>query len=248
MKRLLPIVAALLAGTASVASAGGVNLAWNDCYGAGGVVNRPFACNTNAGSNDLFVSFDPPQEIPDLNGSNPIIDLVSSNNYPPAPLLPQWWQFKNIGTCRQNSLKAIAATTGTCPDAWGGVGVAGIAAYLTTNVLPQMPQNRARILGSISVPGASAQSVHPGTEYICLQIRFDNAKTVGTACTGCADPVCLVLMEVLLTTNASGDFRLTNQLESGYCVWQGGAIGGAGCPASTPTINRTWGQLKASYR
>ena len=247
MKKSLLLVAALLAWTASLASAGGVNLAWNDCYGGGGVVNRPFACNSNVGFNDLFVSFDPPVDIPDLNGSNPIIDIVSSQT-PTSPLLPQWWQFKNVGTCRRTSLSAIAATTGTCPDAWAGLGFAGIAAYFTTNVLPTMPQNRARILGSISVPGASAQSVHPGTEYICLQIRIDNAKTVGTACSGCADPVCLVLMEVLLTTNNSGDFRLTNQLESDYCVWQGGDIGGVGCPAATPTINRTWGQLKASYR
>jgi hypothetical protein len=55
-------------------------------------------------------------------------------------------------------------------------------------------------------------------------------------------------MEVLLTSNQSGDFRITNQLESNYVVWQGGAIGGVGCPGATPTINRTWGQLKASYR
>jgi len=248
MKKSLLLVAALLACTASAASAGGINLAWNDCYGGGGVVNRPFACNTNVGSNDLYVSFDPPEEIPDVNGSNPIIDLTSSQTYPPTPLLPQWWQFKNFGSCRQTSLSAISATTGTCPDTWAGAGVAGIAAYITTNQVPSMPLNRARILGSISVPMVAAQSVHPGTEYFCLLIRINNAKTVGTNCTGCAEPVCLVLMEVLLTSNQSGDFRITNQLESNYVVWQGGAIGGVGCPGATPTINRTWGQLKASYR
>jgi len=242
MKKSLLFAAVLLAWT-SVASAGGINLAWNDCYGGGGVVNRSFACNTNAGNNDLFVSFDPPVDIFDVNGSNPIIDMQSAS----TPLA-QWWQFKNVGTCRQNSLSAIAVPTGTCLDTWAGQGFAGIAAYFVTQVIPSMPLNRARILGSISVPGAVAATVHPGTEYICMQIRINNAKTVGTACTGCADPVCLVLYEVLLTTTASGDFRMFNMLDSNYCVWQGGDIGGIGCPAATPTVNRTWGQLKASYR
>jgi hypothetical protein len=31
-------------------------------------------------------------------------------------------------------------------------------------------------------------------------------------------------------------------------TWQGGAIGNGGCPAATPTQNRTWGALKALYR
>lgn len=248
MKKSLLVVAVLLACTASVASAGGINLAWNDCYGAGGVVNRPFACNTNVGYNDLFVSFDPPVDIPDLNGSNPIIDIQSSWNYPLPSVIPQWWQFKNLGTCRRTSLSAVAATPGTCTDAWAGAGVAGIAAYITNGVAPSLPLNRARILGSISVPTSLAQSVHPGTEYICFQIRIDNARTVGTNCTGCAEPVCLVLTEVDLSTNGPAYFILKNQLENNYAVWQGGNIGGVGCPAATPTINRTWGQLKASYR
>jgi hypothetical protein len=83
-----------------------------------------------------------------------------------------------------------------------------------------------------------------------MVIRIDNAKTVGTgACAGCQDPVCLVMNEVLLTSNNSGDNRLYASYAGGniYATWQGGAIGGAGC-GGTPTINRTWGQLKSGYR
>src|SRR5262245_52141977 len=167
MKKPLLITVALLALTTSRASAGGMNLAWSDCLGAGGAINRNFACNTNVGSNDLYVSYDPPVNIPDLNGANPLIDLQSAS----SPL-PQWWQMKNAGTCRLASLSAISAITGTCPDSWAGMAFApGIAAYFTTSILPSLPLDRARIIGSVSVPTSAAQSVDPGTEYFCLLIR-----------------------------------------------------------------------------
>src|SRR5262245_45469495 len=96
MKKLVLVCIAGLALTASVASAGGISLAWNDCLGAGGASNRTFACDTNAGFNDLYVSFDPPVDLSDVDGSNPIIDLQSAS----TPL-PPWWQFKNAGSCHR---------------------------------------------------------------------------------------------------------------------------------------------------
>lgn len=244
MKKTLLLSGVLLAMTASVASAGGINLAWTDCLGLGGVVNRNFACNTNTGNNDMFISFEPIATIPDVNGSNPIIDLQSA-----SAVLPAWWQFKNAGTCRLVSLAANSGVTGSCPDTWAGQGTAGIAAYFTNANVPAMATNRARILGSISVPGGAAAQVDPGTEYYCLMIRVTNAKTVGTGlCAGCLDPVCLVLNEVLLTSNNSGDNRLTNPITSNYVTWQGGVVSAPGCPGATPTINKTWGQVKSLYR
>jgi hypothetical protein len=229
---------------ASPAMAGGINLAWNDCYGAGGTMNKNFACNTNTGNHDLYISFEPNATIPDLNGSNAIIDLQSA-----SAALPAWWQFKNTGTCRLTSLVANSGVTGTCPDTWSGQGVAGIAAYFTTQNIPAMPTCRARILASISVPGAAAAQVDPGTEYYCLMVRINSAKTVGTGlCAGCLDPACLVLNEVLLTSNNSGDNRLTNWLGSNYVTWQGGWCHYNWYGCTTPTINRTWGQLKGLYR
>jgi hypothetical protein len=242
MKKTLILTGVLLALTASLASAAGINLAWNDCLGSGGVTSKTFACNSNAGNNDLFITVDPPVNIPDVNGSNPIIDLQSAS----TPL-PAWWQMKNAGTCRLASLNAFSAIAGTCPnDIWGGGGTAGVAAYLTTSVVPSIPLNRARLLGSISVPTLNAGNVDPGTEYFVLLVRINNAKTTGLgACAGCQDPVCLVLNEVLLTSNNSGDNRVTNPRESNFTTWQGG---GPGCPGATPTNNKTWGQLKSIYR
>jgi len=240
MKNTLRICGVLLALTASAASAGGINLYWNDCGGGSGVTNKAFACNSNSGNNDLYVTFEPNANIPDVNGSNPIIDLQSAS----SPL-PAWWQFKNAGSCRQNSLSAISVTTGTCFDTWQGQGVPSIAAYYVTAVLPSISVNRARILGSISVPGASAAGVDPGTEYFDLLIRVDNARTEGLgACAGCLDPVCLLLEEVLLTSNNSGDTKLLYPITSNYVTWQGAFT----WLCSTPTLNKTWGQVKSIYR
>src|SRR5215471_558484 len=147
MKRLLLFIAAWLPLSASIASAGGIKLAWNDCLGAGGASNRTFACDTNVGSNDLYVSFDPPVELPDVNGSNPIIDLFSTSSQ-----LPAWWQFKNAGSCRQTAMSAAPVFDQTAPsgcvDLWGVNGLAGIAGYFVTAVLPSLELNHAFILGS----------------------------------------------------------------------------------------------------
>ena len=248
MKTLL-LTVALLALTASVASAGGISLAWNDCLGAGGATNRTFACDTNVGSNDLYVSFDPPQDIPDVNGSSPIVDLYDES----SAALPAWWQFKYVGACRRSvfgccdTVLTGQTNSGSCASIWSAQATPGIAAYIVTAVLPSMPFNRARILGSVSVPSLDAAPVHPGTEYTVMVVRIKNAKTTGLgACAGCQDRICLMLSEVLLTSNSSGDFSLRNSVQldcpgdPGTTVyWQG---------SDTPTVNRTWGQLKSLYR
>ena len=54
MKKTILLCGALLALTASVASAAGLNFAWNNCYGEGtGTQNRSFLCNLNTGSNNI---------------------------------------------------------------------------------------------------------------------------------------------------------------------------------------------------
>ena len=240
---LASLGAALLLQLASPARAGGINLAWNDCYGAGGTVNKNFACDTNTGNHDLYVSFEPYTSIPDVNGANVVIDLQSV-----SAALPGWWQFKNAGTCRLTSLSAITAITGSCVDTWSGQGVPRIAAYYVTANTPAMPTCRARILGLVSVPGEAAAQVDSGTEYFCMMVRVNNAKTVGADhCADCMSPACLVLNEVLLTSNNSGDYRFTNPLANNVVTWQGGIF----CYAyscTVPTLNRTWGQLKGLYR
>jgi hypothetical protein len=233
MKKTLLISIAWLALMASIASAGGINLAWNDCYGGGGATHRTFACNTNVGSNDLYLSFDPPVAVPDANGATEVIDLQSAS----SPL-PAWWQLKNAGSCRTASLSSNVGP-GSCVGPWSSQAITAIAAYYVTAVLPTMPINTARILAVVAVPSTDAVALPPGTEYTALIIRINNAKTVGTGCAGCEDVVSITLSDVTLTTNTSGDVKITNALQSTVVSWQA---------SPTPTLNRTWGQVKSLYR
>lgn len=248
MKKTLLITGLLLALTASIASAAGVNLFWNDCgQDPGASSNKAFACNTNGGQQDLYCSVDPPAGVVNTNGHNHILDLQSAS----SPL-PAWWDFKNPGTCRINSLLAsgdfTTSTSGglACPDPWTGTGNAGIAAY-TKNF--EANPARARIIGSIAYSGPSV-AMPPGTEYYSIKLRINNVKTVGTgACAGCLDPVCMVLNLVRIAQPAPDPtFAVENPLVNNYATWQGGQVGGQGCPGVVPTQNRSWGQVKSLYR
>ncbi|HKQ58773.1 MAG TPA: hypothetical protein VJY35_12970 [Candidatus Eisenbacteria bacterium] len=239
MKALLPGV--LLALTASWASAAGINMFWDDC-GPAGTTAKTFACDSNSGNHDIFISFDPPQQIPQLVGNTQVIDI-----FVPGSNLPDWWQFKNAGSCRQLSLTTPNIGPGSCVDTWAGQDLPSIAAYLNTANTPWMAPNRARLIGSTAVSNAAAVAVDPGTEYYSMAIRINSSKTVGTgACAGCSSGVCLFLTEITLTDTNSNTYFVNSILNSNFMVWQEPWIGGPGC--FVPTTNKTWGQVKSIYR
>jgi hypothetical protein len=234
MKKTLLITGVLLALTATVASAAGINMYWNDCSAAG-TNAKTFACTANTGSNTLTVSFDPPANVTMLNGIDMLVDLQSASDP-----LPQWWMFKNPGTCRLASLGANTVfSSAQCTEPWAAAGNGAVSAYIA----PSSATNRARLAGTVSVGGPLAGPVDPGTEYYAINFTINNAKSTGTgACAGCLDPVCLVLNDVLLSQPAGtpgGSPRITNPRDNNFATWQGFAIGGAGCPGATPTVNRT---------
>ena len=250
---------ALIALTASLASAAGVNLFWNDCgAGGNGQSNMSFACNTNDGTFDLYLSVDPPPGVEHTNGHNHFLDLQSAS----SPL-PAWWDVGTYPiTCRPLSLAASGDfSTGTsggldCPDPWSGNGNAGIAAY-TPNW--QGNPSRVSIIGSIAIGSEGwGVAMPPGIEYYSIRFRINARKTMGTpACAGCLDPVCVVLTQVRIAQTVAGstgarDIAVTGTIAGGrnWVTWQGGAVDGAGCPAAetVPTQNATWGRVKSLYR
>ena len=227
----------------------GINLTWDSC-GYLGTLDKTFSCDTNAGTNDIHVSYDPPSVLPNVNGVFAILDLQSA-----SPSLPPWWYFKNAGTCRMTSL-SVSGVLGdpysTCLDSFSGQGVGGVNAYQVTATTPSMAANRARIFASVGAASPFHTEVDPGNEYFAMRIRINNARTVGSeSCAGCLGPVCLLLTSVQLSQPPGwpgGDPFLTNPLASNYVTWQGGAVGGSGCPGVTPALNHTWGQIKSLYR
>jgi hypothetical protein len=233
----------LLALATSNAAAGGFNLAWNDC-GAAGATNRSFACDTNNGDHDFYLSFEPEFAIHQLVGGNPFIDIQAG-----SPNLPDWWQFKNTFGCRSLNMTAPVITPASCADTWKGQEQPAVVAYLVTANTPTLAANQARIIGSVAIPQSAAVPATPGTEYHLMAIRINSGKTVGAgACSGCATPVCLSFALLTLSEAPATTYTLDSALYNSYITWQDGGATGNGCAGATPALNRTWGQLKSIYR
>src|SRR5262245_30429149 len=113
MKKVTLLCGLLLAMTATIASAEGLNLRWNFCFGDGGVVNKTFACTSNSlANNNASGTFVLDADLANVSGTEVVIDLASTD-----AVLPAWWQFKNAGTCRQlNSGYAVNLAGASCPD------------------------------------------------------------------------------------------------------------------------------------
>ncbi|HKQ58375.1 MAG TPA: hypothetical protein VJY35_10960 [Candidatus Eisenbacteria bacterium] len=241
MKKAMIVLVLLTQGPLDL-SAGGINISWNDC-GTSGAMNRDFACDNNTTFHDIYMSFEPPQSMSQIVGCNQFIDVEAA-----SATLPDWWQFKNAGSCRSFELTTPALTPSSCVDPWQGSEAPGIAAYLVTANTPSMPVHRARIVGSVAVPGSGATQVNPGTEYHAMAIRIRSGKTVGAdACGGCTVDVCLVLNGFTLYDNSGNDYAITTVLSRHFITWQGGVIP-LGCAGVVPASQRTWGQVKSIYR
>jgi hypothetical protein len=244
------MLAAVILGTActaTIASAGGVNIAWNDCAGAGGTWNRSFACNTNAGSSVLVCSFDPPEGIAKLTGGSAWIYFAGNT-------MPDWWRFDS-GACRVGAL-SISFDPSTCLGPWAGAAVGSFSYEVGLAGHP----NVARLAVSWGVPEGAAGPVEPGWEYTAFQIIIDHGRGFGT-CVGCLDPMCIGFDGLWLYQPAGmSNYFVCNPLYTDLATWQGGAVG-SGCPgtdqsplplpslcSATPVPRRSWGQLKSLYR
>src|SRR5262245_11535220 len=222
--RRVPVWPALLALalSAPAAHAEGVNLRWTKCYGDGGVLNKSFACNTNTGVHILVASFVLDTPLPQVTGTQGLIDVTTA-----APSLPSWWQFRNAGSCRQNSLlfNVIAdANNIICVDWAAGQAVGGIGAYNVGTLGP----NTAQINAVTAVPQTAAADLETATEYFSFNIVINNQKTAGLSkCAGCDVPACLAMSTFKIMYGGSSNLTLTLTQpaaggNSNYVSWQTG--------------------------
>jgi hypothetical protein len=242
MKKTLLIAGALLALSASMATAGGVNLSWTDC-GAFGQDSRTSACTNNAIKGALYGSAIAPTPINFLNGQTGTVDLQTT-----GASLSNWWQM-GAGGCRVGAFTVsmdFTTDTGNCFDIWGGGASPG------SNYAPGWcGPNRARLKATGAV--ASPLAADDATEMYLWKMSFLGSKTFGgTACVGCLDGACFVLNDQFLTqplNSPGGDVHINNPLLRQHVSWQasGASIPG-GCPGGTPTKNATWGSVKSLYR
>lgn len=227
-------------------------------------MNKTFACNVNAGFERLVMSFELDTPMSDVSGLEYVITIRSS-----SPTLPPWWDFKNLGSCRQTSLTFLNGSqvpSLNCPD-WGtSQQAAGIAAY---NITAEGPGS-AKIIAASAVPVSDIGTLQAATEYLAgaLQIAHTNLDLhhPPLTCSGCDVPVCIVFSALTVDTQVNGIARLLNQgtsSNSPIAGWQNGdAVNVVNdCPgtfschtqftctlAPTPTRSPTWGAVKALYR
>ena len=246
MKKTVILCGVLLAMSASLASAAGVNLAWNECVGGGGLHDMTFNCatNSNASSHTFVASFRAPAGIGSYVSNEGTVEL-QSNSTP----LPAWWALKGTGQCRTGAAIADANFVSGpfgCTDVFLGAASGSLASYNVGFLQP----NRGRMNLVFAVGSAGATALEPETEYYAFKVQILNTKTVGTgSCAGCSDGVCIVYTKCnVVQPNGSpgGNVALTNPAESNFCTWNGPTA--ATCTGATPTKNTTWGSIKSLYR
>lgn len=248
MKKMMLLCAALLAVSATVASAAGVNIRYNNCFGDAGLQNKTFACNTNTGSNLLVLGFNLTNAQAGVTGIEIMVDGASAGT-----ALPDWWKYVAVGSCRQAALtvnNVISGSAVNCLDWASGTSLGALAAYQIGNYGPTSFRVK------IGYAVGTAVDLEAG-EYFGANMTYTNVKTVGTgSCAGCSTPVCIMLSSVNVVSGTSIQNKQSGESVSGnqsnYVTWQGGAgvstTIGSGCPAATPTKNATWGSVKSLYR
>lgn len=245
MRALLLALLALVA--VPVAAAPGVSIRWNSCFpDAASRISRSFACDTNAGFELLVGSFQTYEAVPEVTGIEIVVDLHTGRTWPyrpPAVPLPEWWKFRNAGSCRINALSMNFfqyPENEACPDWSGAQAVGGIGTYSVDHGGP----GTARILAASAVPAASAAFIAKEVEYFMFNLVVRHDRTVGAdACTGCDVPIELVLTSVKLTTPISANDRTlygpANFTDSNFVIWT---------PDVVPVAKTTWGAVKSLYR
>ena len=225
----------MLLAFAVPASAGGINLAWDDC-GAAGMQVKHFGCDSNAGIDVLCASFSPPDTLRGVTGFEARLDFC-------WPQVTSYWQLEP-GACRAGQLSAgtdpsdapPACLTGwSSPDAtihqYALGNRAGRDASLIVNVSFQAPV-----------------TVTDDLEYFAFKAVLRHGKTVGSgACAGCNQAVCISFGDFVLTrpTAEQNDVRIQNPLNRHSVEWQG--TGNPYC-CNVPIRATTWGTIKGLYR
>jgi len=264
MKPIRPIVLAFaLLSVAASAHAQGINLAWNNCITQGAsAADKAYACDGSANGIPFRVvmSFIAPANLGNFVGIQGVVDVRSSNADP----LPDWWKL-GIGECRDGNFTFPASltgvgtgTTGVCRNPWVGANTGGGFAWYTENKgdNPETPTPSPG-WGRVKVAFArdTETSLTQGQQYMVGAFTLDTFNDIDSGsgeCVGCSTPACLVLNQVELyqtVGSPGGDILVLNTNGTRqHVTWQGGAIGGNGCPLETPTRRTTWGSLKSTYR
>lgn len=152
--------ASLLAAPALAADS--LYLSWSRCHGEGlGTELRTFACDTNAGSEEIVCSFKLETPIAQVSGNEIVLELLSMDDP-----LPAWWDLKDPGACRQSSLSFdVTEDPGdvVCADWARGLSSGGIGFYGSElgTIDPSLTSRHRRMKIAVAVPLAAEADPAP---------------------------------------------------------------------------------------
>jgi hypothetical protein len=235
----LALALAPLAAPAPSHAAEGLYLTWDDCaLGPTASSNRIFACNTNAGQDEMYCAFSMPSAANNVVSVEVVVDMQHS-----AATVPDWWRLD--GACRPTSDLAAAADfpgKTACVDMWA-------TASRTAMIQGYTPSgNQARIKVTAWVLPQDAVTLDATSMYYAVRIIVKHDMTVGApVCLGCDGAACFVLNSIEVGRVSGGNVFLQQPGagDANWARWQGGL--GADC-AAVPVRARAWGQLKSQYR
>ncbi len=232
MKKMVFIAGALMLLAAGSAMAGS-NLAWNDCLGTGGVVDRTAAC-INTGAGTLYASFVSPAAIPSIAATDVKIDVQTSGT------VANWWM-PAVTSARWGSAAGLSLS-GLCPGWYDGA-LSGPIVFAPT--VQGLTSSRIRVILDAVIAAGQEQPATAGQEYLSGTLILKNS--VGTL----NNPECLQggalgITSFNISQPGQQDISLKAPEVTNCCTFRGG--GGQTCPAATPTKKATWGSIKALYR
>jgi len=261
MKKLVLVSTASLLLCASLAHAQ-LNLAWNNCITQGAAaVDKVYACDGSGNGTPFRVvmSFIAPANLDHFVAVTAGLDVRAST----LPTLPDYWKL-GLGECRDGNFTFPAAltgvgtgTTGACRNPWAGGGLGGGFLYSSETRITEIGPVPAPGWGRMTLAFArdSESQLIQGQQYLAGAFTLDTFNDVDSGagvCAGCALPACIVFNSLELNQSVGspgGDIIiLTGADVRNFITWQGGAVGGNGCPLEVPTRNVTWGSIKAIYR
>jgi hypothetical protein len=251
MKKTLLIAGALLALTASMASAQGLGLAWDDCRGTGGTSLHSLACTSNTANNNNFIAslLVPAPGLPTVNSATTYVDIFFQSAGVPA-----WWMMGAVPpNCRLgNNLLSNGAnsSSASCLDQWNihTNPPSGGSSYIAPSA---DGPNHALLRTLVAIDALEPGSAPAGAELYLATTQIKSGATVGTpSCAGCQTPACLTLYQVDVTQSNDPPMTLFGQKSPpgggpNTIAWQTASA----CDNDpTPTNHSTWGKIKAIYR
>ncbi len=239
---LLAGVLMLVAGTTRAQ----ISLNLDDCSTGPSNHASTFACASNSGT--VMTAYCsvvvPPVTRVGFFAATAVLDGASS-----SLKMPSWW---DSNSCRPSAFVVAAdpAMGGSCRTLWDAVPGTGV---WLSSLFRFYGSDRVRFVLTQMLPEADAYDLTGDgtTELSVFKFTVLADKTVGLgSCAGCATGVCFNLNEINLiriTDTPDTYLRLTGPFTgaSTYVTFQSG---GPSCPAATPTLNRSWGAVKAQYR